>query len=98
MNGFQNVIKIFAICLAVFIIVNIFGWTIFGLSFLVHIGDYRDMGEFGTSIDAKDGVSIKEGFSETYENANRIDIDLAYSRLYIKTGSELKVEARRNKE
>lgn len=92
MNGFQNVIKIFAICLAVFIIVNIFGWLIFGLSFLTHLGDNRNM----ESTEITNEINIKEDFSETYENVDRIDIDIAYSKLYIKSGNELRVEARRN--
>ena len=96
MSGFQSVIKILAICLAIFIIVNIFGWIIFGISFLAHFGDNGDIEEFGVNIEASERINVKESFSETYQNVDRIDIDIAYSKLYIKTGSELKVEARRN--
>ncbi|MCI9366382.1 MAG: hypothetical protein HFJ54_07745 [Clostridia bacterium] len=89
MNGFQSAIKIFAICLAIFIIVNIFGWIIFGVSFLAHFGDNEN-------IENSEIIDVQESFSETYENVDRIDIDIAYSKLYIKVGNELKVEARRN--
>lgn len=39
MNGFQKVVKIFAVALAVFIIVNIAGWMIFGISMFIGIVD-----------------------------------------------------------
>ncbi len=96
MNGFQSAIKIFAICLAVFIIINIFGWIIFGISFLSHLGNSGDIEEFGINIDTTDDININERFTETYQNVDQIDIDIAYAKLYIKKGNELKVEARRN--
>jgi len=88
MNGFQSVIKIFAICLAVFIIVNIFGWLIFGLSFLTHLGNYRD----DDSYTSETITEIKD-FSETYKNVKEIDIDVEYAKLCIKQGEEFRVEA-----
>lgn len=94
MNGFQSVIKVFAICLAVFIIVNIFGWTIFGLSFLVHIGnnDYDEFSEITESAEME--METTEDFSETYKNVDRIKIEIVSAKLNIKEGNELKLEVK----
>lgn len=78
MNGIQSVIKIFAICLAVFIIVNIFGWIIFGISFLAYIdGDEPKESSKVEVIEEKEQTYIytKEQVSEI----SKIEIDIKYA-------------------
>lgn len=82
MNGFQKLVKIFAICLAIFIIFNIFGWIIFGLSFLANID-----GEFGKESSK---VELAEGNSHAYiytqeqvREINELEIDIKYASTYI---------------
>lgn len=81
MNGFQKVIKVFAICLAIFIIANICIAIFSGLSFITHFGKIEE-----TSVNTKE-------FVQTYSNIERLDIDMVASNIEIKQGNELKVEA-----
>ena len=80
MNGFQKVIKAFAIGLAIFIILNIAGGVLFGLSIVTNIG----IGEEKVVVD---------NFSEIYQGVKKIDIDAISSNIIIKQGNEFKVEA-----
>lgn len=80
MNGVQKVIKVFAICLAIFIIMNILGAILYGLSFIADVG-FRN-----------DKIAV-EHFEGNYKNATIIDIDCISSNLIIKTGNEVRVEA-----
>ena len=81
MNGLQKVIKIFAICLAIFIIVNIFSAIVFGLSILINIFDNGEKNISGAT------------FSESYKDITKIDIDVSTANVEIKAGTEFKVEA-----
>lgn len=81
MNGIQSVIKIFAICLAVFIIVNIFGWIILGISFLAYI-DGNGSHETAEVIPA-DGGQTYIYTEEQIREINKIDIDIKYASVYI---------------
>lgn len=83
MNAFQKVIKIFAICLAIFIIVNIISGILFGLSIITNIG----------FVDTNVNSIEVENFSETYENIDKINIEVTTSNIVIKQGNEFKVEA-----
>ena len=78
MNNFQKVIKVFAICLAVFIIANICMLIFSGLALFTHIDNKNE--------------PWKE-FEAAYENIDTLDIDIAYSNIEIKSGNEFKVEA-----
>lgn len=80
MNGVHKVIKILAICFAIFIIMNIVGGIIFGISLFTNI-------EF-----LNNKVVVKE-FEEKYQNVNNITIDVISTNLVIKAGNEFKVEA-----
>lgn len=80
MNGVQKGIKIFAICLAVFIIIHIVGGILFGLSIITNIG-------FG-----EDKIVV-ENYTQTYQEVEKIDIDTISSNLVIRSGNEFKVEA-----
>lgn len=82
MNGFQKTIKIFAICLAIFIIVNIVGGI---LSFLAIVTGVRYM-------ETNDTIQV-ESFVGEYKNIDKIDIDSVSSNIIIKPGNEFKVEA-----
>ena len=88
MNSFQSIIKIFAVCLAVFIIINIFGAIIFGIGVLTNIlgGDdiHNNHQDYQTET--------SESYTQTYSNVREIKIDLIASRLTIKRGNELRVE------
>ncbi len=81
MNGIQKGIKIGAICLAIVIIVNIFGALLYGLSFFINI-DYNDSKEENTT-----------NYEEKYNNVQIINIDSKWSNITIKPGTEFKVEA-----
>lgn len=84
MSSGQQIIKIIAIIFATFLIVNIFGWIIFGLSAIFGISFITD----NTSQDTK----INE-FSNVYtENIESVKIETAISKLTIQSGDELKVE------
>lgn len=80
MSGVHKVVKVLAICLAIFIIMNIIGAIFGGLSLVTNIG-------------ISDDKVIVEKFSETYQNVNSVDVDTISSNLVIKSGSEFKVEA-----
>lgn len=86
MNGFQRVIKVLAICFAVFLIVNIFGWIMFGLSFFVNISGK-------SNIESNEKVENTYSYpEEEYINIDRLDIDISVAGLIIKTGDSLRVE------
>lgn len=84
MNGIQKSIKILAICFAVIIIINIFGWMIFGISLFVNIvdGDNELQGE-----QLEDMKEYRYSFEE-YNGLNEIEIEIPYSELNIVTGAE----------
>jgi len=84
MNNFQKIVKVFAICLAVFIIVNICMAIFSGIALFTHLGN-------------NDNESLKE-FNAVYENVDTLDIDIASSNIEIKTGNEFKVEASTKKD
>lgn len=79
MNGMQKVIKIFAICLAIFIILNIVRGILWGLFFFSNINGINK--------------EPKATFSEIYSNVNKIDIDTISSDVIIKHGTEFRVDA-----
>lgn len=88
MNGIQRAIKVFAICLAIVLIVNIFGWIIFGISCFVGISEFigNESSEISTNLpDEKDNYVYTE---EIYKNIEKINIDIAYAELNIKTGED----------
>ncbi len=82
MNGFQKLVKIFAICLAIFIIFNIFGWIIFGVSFLANID-----GEFGKEssiIETAEGDEQVHIYTESeVKEINKMEINVKYAETYI---------------
>lgn len=84
MNSFQSIVKIFAVCLAVFIIINIFGAIIFGVGALTSILDCRNK--------PSHQETISESYTETYQDVREIRIDLVASKLTIMPGEELKLE------
>lgn len=92
MNGVQKVIKIFAICLAIFIIVNIFGWIFGGVGFLIHMSDMDNDESY-----AGDGMEHSEIFEEgkfageswqQWQDIDKINIDLKSAKLVIKSGED----------
>lgn len=80
MNKFQKVIKVFAICLAVFIIGNICMLIFSGIALI-------------TGFDASSNSEKLKEFNKTYQNIEIIDIDIASSNIEIKSGNEFKIEA-----
>jgi len=80
MNGLQKIIKILAICFAIFLIVNIVGGILFGMSIL-------------TNITSKEDKQTVQTFSEIYKDVNKIDINSIGANLTIKAGDEFKVES-----
>ena len=78
MNNFQKVIKVFAICLAIFIITNICMLILSGLALFTHIDNKNE--------------PWKE-FEAIYRNIDTLDIDIAFSNIEIKVGNEFRVEA-----
>lgn len=86
MNGFQKLVKIFAICLAIFIIFNIFGWIIFGVSFLANI-DVDESHETSEVIPA-DGGQTYLYTAEQVSEISKIEIDIKYAEgVIIKTSN-----------
>ena len=79
MNNFQKVIKILAICLAIFLIINICVLVFSGITLFTH-------------LDSNNNNNGKE-FTQTYNNVKKIDIDILSSNIEIKPGQEFKVEA-----
>ncbi len=86
MNGVQRGIKALAICFAIFLIVNIVGWIIYGVSFLIYIGEDSNINNSET---VKENYTYEEN---EYSNISKIDIDIATSTLVIKKGEKLKVD------
>ena len=76
MNNFQKVIKVFAICLAIFIITNICMLIFSGLALFTHIDNKNE--------------PWKE-FEAIYRNIDILDIDIAFSNIEIKVGNEFRV-------
>lgn len=78
MSSGQKLIKISAICLAIFIIVNILNAIFMGIGLLS-----------GFNISSKQG----RNYVETYQEVSQIKIDVNASKVIVRLGSELKVEA-----
>lgn len=91
MSSGQQIIKVLAIIFAVFLIVNIFGWMLFGIATFIGFTEMRDsIGESSNS----NTVATAE-FSQVYEQPlDSIKIETGISKLTIKKGTELKVEGR----
>ena len=103
MNGIQNVIKIFAICLAVFLIVNIVGWMVFGISMFIQFLDITDEGIITDSvnIESAESETFPHIFDEQYaRNLTEIDIDVKTAEINIVTNSDdiLSVEIKRGEQ
>ena len=79
MTCMQKVIKVLAIWLAIFIILNIVRGIVFGISL---IGGVERKSNKNTTT-----------FMQTYENVNNIEIETVSANLIIKSGEEFKVEA-----
>ena len=77
MSNFQKAIKVFALCLAGFIILNIISGVLWFLSLFANIGFKSES---------------REDFSEVYQGITKLDVDLARSKLELKEGSAFKVE------
>lgn len=92
MNGVQKVIKIFAICLAIFIIVNIFGWIFGGVGILIHMSDmdndesYASVGMEHSEI-SEEGKLTGESWQQ-WQDIDKINIDLKSAKLVIKPGED----------
>lgn len=93
MSEGQKVIKYLAIAFAIFLSVNIiigiisaifFAFSIFGVN--LGIVEIRD----NISNDTTEQIQ----FSKTYENIENINIEVGYSKLEIKQGTQLRVEAK----
>lgn len=84
MSNFQKVIKVLAICFAIFLIINIFGAIVFGITLFANITG-RSNHEINANLSG-------DGIVESYDNVDKIDIELVASELVIKTGNELRVE------
>lgn len=84
MSSGQQVIKVLAIIFAVFLIVNIVGWAIAGITAFAGIS----MIERSTTQTSQ-SVEFLEVYTSKIEN---VKIDTAISRLMIKEGTEFKVE------
>ena len=80
MSEFQKVIKVVAICLGVFIIVNIVGVVLAGISIATKINYFTNNEEIQT-------------FAQSYQGVERIEIDSVISSINIKQGDEYRVEA-----
>ncbi len=84
MSTGQQVIKVLAIIFAIFIIVNVVGGVIFGISLFAEI---TMIGEQRTN------KSTTKEFSQIYENkVDTIKVETAVSKLTIQKGTRLKVE------
>lgn len=89
MNGIQKIIKIFAICLAIFIIMNICGWIIFGITFLVRIGESGSTNS--NNIEKIADLEYYEG--NLSQDINEIDIDIKSAILSIESsGTEFSMQ------
>ena len=81
MNKFQKVIKVFAICLAIFIIANIFTLVFSGIAI------------FNSFTNNNDNKKNTKEFNQTYQYIEAIDIDIISSSIEIVSGNEFKIEA-----
>ena len=87
MSSGQQIIKVLAIIFAIFLIVNIFGWALFGVSTLIGI----DM--LGQTVKEERQNSKTMEFSKTYDAyITQIKVETTISKLTIKSGANLKVE------
>lgn len=101
MNGFQKAIKVCAICFAIFLIVNIFGWTIFGISSFVYIVEPEARKNETVEILDKGEEYQSVVFSENeYNNINEIQIDSKFSEIYISrvSNNDLSIETDKPKD
>ncbi len=85
MKGIQKVIKYIAIALAMFIIINICGGILFGLSMIAAI--------FG--LDEGEDIPESERITqlEDIKQIKKLDIEIKFAKLSIKHGDMFKVEA-----
>lgn len=82
MSTGQQIIKILAIIFAIVIIVNIFGWIIFGISTLVGV-------DLLTTTTKEETID----YTETYQqNIKRLEVETTISQLTIQAGEQWKVE------
>lgn len=79
MNNIQKIIKMAAICLAIFIIVNIIGGILWAISLF-------------TNIDLGNNNSYKN-FSNSYTNITSIELDISSANISIEPGNEFRVDA-----
>jgi len=95
MNGFQKVIKVCAICFAIFLVVNICGWIIFGISCFVYVADPEARVNERVEVSDMGKENQAAVFSENeYNNINKIQIDSKFSEIYISkvNNNDLSVE------
>ncbi|MDD2505402.1 MAG: DUF4097 family beta strand repeat-containing protein [Bacilli bacterium] len=76
MSNIQKGIKLFAICLAVFIISSIISGILFVLSIITNTSHF----------------SSEFYFQQTFYNIKNIDVDLSTTKLEIKKGAEFKID------
>lgn len=76
MSKTQKLIKLFAIFLAIIIIINIFSLLIYSISLIP-----------GIDINTNKGLT----FEEEYNNIEKIEIDITSASIIIKEGNELKI-------
>ncbi len=79
MTGIQKGIKIFAICLASFIIINVIGAILFALGIVANI--------------TGDSNKSRKNFTRSYQNIRKLEIDVESANIVIKEGTTWKVEA-----
>ena len=79
MNKFQKAIKVFAICLAIIIIANIFTLIFSAVTIF-------------TTFNNNDNKDLKE-FNQNYKYIESMDIDIVCSSIEIVSGNEFKIES-----
>lgn len=91
MSEGQKVIKYLAIAFAIFLSVNIIGGIITAIFFGLSIFDinFRNQNNQDSTIVTNEEMVI----SQKYDNIENLKIEIGYSKLEIKQGTELKVEA-----
>lgn len=91
MSEGQKVIKYLAIAFAIFLSVNIIGGIITAIFFGLSIFDinFKIQNNQSSTIVTNEEMII----SQNYDNIEKLKIEIGYSRLEIKQGTELKVEA-----
>lgn len=96
MSDGQKIIKYLAIAFAIFLSINIIGGIITAIFFGLSIFDinFKIQNNKNTSIIANEEMVI----SQNYDNIENLKIEIGYSKLEIKQGTELKVEANTNNE